>query len=484
MPPEELRVHGRRAVEWIAHYLEHVGELPVLAQVEPGEFRASLPPEPPESGEAMDEVLDDFERRVVPAITHWNHPSFHAYFAVTGSGPGILGEMLSAALNVNAMVWRSSPAGTELEAHALDWLRQMVGLPEGFMGVINDTASSSSLFALAAARDQAFPECREGGMAAGPRGRVYTSDQAHSSIAKAGMTLGFGRDGVRAVASDDRFRMDVGALRAAIREDVEAGIRPVAVVATVGTTSTTSVDPVVEIAEVAGEGGLWLHVDAAYAGAAAVAPEYRHHFAGWEWADSIVVNPHKWLFTPVDCSVLWCRRPERLRAAFSLTPDYLETAERGRATNLMDYGVPLGRRFRALKLWFVLRYFGREGIARRIRAHCAMAEELARAVDADPDWRRAAPAHFSTVVLRFTPPGRSPEEEDELNRTLLERANESGRIFLSHTVLGRRTWIRFSIGNLRTTERHVREGWALLRETARELASSGESAFGGPGASG
>lgn len=468
MPPEELRALGHQVVDWIADYLAGVEEYPVLARVHPGEIRAALPDAAPEEGEPFDAILRDFRDVVIPGVTHWNHPAFFAYFANTGSGPGILGEMLSAALNVNAMVWRSSPAGTELEEHTLDWLRELVGLPEGFAGVINDTASSSSLYALAAAREATLPEAAETGLSGLPPARVYASTEAHSSIDKAVMTLGFGRRGVRRVAADDRFRMDPGALRVAVEEDLEAGVRPVAVVATVGTTSTTSVDPVEAAADLCAEHGLWLHVDAAYAGPAAIVPELREHFRGWERADSVVINPHKWLFTPVDCSALYCRRPEVLRRAFSLTPEYLKTAEEGEATNLMDYGVSLGRRFRALKLWFVLRYFGAEGLRERIRTHCRLAREMAGRVEDEPGWELVAPVPFSTVCFRYAPAGVDPDGQDALNHRILERVNASGEAFLSHTVLRERVALRLAIGNLGTRREHVERAWELLREAAAE----------------
>ena len=466
MPPEELRRWGHQVVDWIADYLAEVGELPVLPRVQPGELLAALPPSPPEQGEAFGEILADFRSCVVPAVTHWNHPAFFAYFATTGSGPGILGELLAAALNVNAMVWRSSPAGTELEELATSWVRQLVGLPDGFEGVINDTASSSSLYALAAARESGAPETREEGLVAAPRLRVYASSEAHSSIDKAVITLGLGRSGIRKVPADGEFRTDVAALRAAVAEDVRRGIRPLAVVATLGTTSTTSVDPVAALADVAAEHGMWLHVDAAYAGPAAALPELAHHFRGWERADSVVLNPHKWLFTPVDCSILFCRRPERLAEAFSLTPEYLRTREEGAARNLMDYGVSLGRRFRALKLWFVLRYFGVEGVRARLREHIRMARTLAAWIEEEEGWELVAPVNFSTVVFRRVLPGTGLEEENRVNRELLDRLNDTGEVFLSHTVLGGRMAIRLAIGNLRTTATHVRRAWELLREAA------------------
>ncbi|MSR22631.1 MAG: amino acid decarboxylase [Gemmatimonadetes bacterium] len=466
MPPEEFREWGGATVEWIARYLEEVGELPVMSRVAPGDIRAALPTHPPESGEAFSDILDDFERVIVPGITHWNHPSFHGYFAVTGSGPGILGEMLAAALNVNGMVWRSSPAATELEEHVLDWVRQLLGLPEGFVGAIQDTASTSSLVALAAARHRAYPEAREKGLFALSRGCIYASEEAHSSIEKAGIVLGLGRDAVRKIEVDSEFRMRPEVLRRAVLSDRAQGIRPVAVVATVGTTSTASADPVSEIADVADELGLWLHVDAAYAGAAAMVPELRPAFRGWERAASIVMNPHKWLFTPVDCSVLLTRFPDEMKGSVALTPEYLRTRETGVATNLMDYGVALGRRFRALKLWFVLRYFGADGIRERIRYHVALAQGLSERMRAEAGWQVMAPVLFSTVAFRFAPAGVAPEDQDALNLELLESVNASGTAFLSHTRLRGRVALRLSIGNLRTREHHIERTWAFLNDFA------------------
>ncbi len=468
MPPEEFREWGRAAVDWIARYLDEVEGYPVLAQVRPGELRARLPENAPEAGESFTDIFRDFETSILPGVTHWNHPSFHGYFAVTGSGPGILGELFAAALNVNAMVWRSSPAGTELEEHVVDWLRVLLGLPDGFVGVIQDTASSNSLTALAAARHRAYPEVREKGLFALPRGRIYASEEAHSSIDKAGIMLGLGHEGVRKIGADREFRMEPAALRAAIREDLAAGIRPVAVVATVGTTSTSSPDPVHDIWTIAKEFGLWLHVDAAYAGASAMVPELRRHFRGWEQADSVVFNPHKWLFTPVDCSVLLTRSPEEVRGALALTPEYLRTREAGVTTNLMDYGIALGRRFRALKLWFVLRYFGAEGIRDRIRHHVSLAQTFSSWVDEAPEWERAAPVPFSTVVFRRAPSGLTGAEQDTLNLETMERVNATGEVFLSHTRLHDRVWLRLSIGNLRTGRRHLERTWHLLRTLGAE----------------
>ncbi len=463
---------AHESVEWMADYLDSVGDLPVFPSGEPGSVRAALAAEPPEAGESMDEVLADFRTVIVPNLNHWNHPAFFGYFPSTGSGAGILGEMLAATVNVNAMVWRSAPAATELEDVATDWLRQLLGLPAVFEGVINDTASSSTMYALAAAREVAYPEAHESGLFGLPRGRVYASDQAHSSIEKAVLTVGFGREGFCAVPSDGELCLDAAALRRAIEADLRDGVRPVAIVATVGTTSSGSVDPVREIASIAEEFGVWMHVDAAYGGSAAMVPETAPLFDGWEEADSVVVNPHKWLFTPIDCSVLYCRRPAQLVRAFSIVPEYLDSAERAESRSLMDYGVSLGRRFRSLKLWFVLRYFGREGLVSRLRLHLSLARGFADDVAATEGWVLAAPVHFGAVAFRFSP-GSSPEEEDAANHRIIEHVNATGEAFLTHTVLGGRTVIRLAIGNVKTTESDVARVWELLQSAAAEAGSPG-----------
>jgi aromatic-L-amino-acid decarboxylase len=472
LPPDELRRALHRTADLIADYLERVGDYPVLPPVSPGDVGRALPAAPPAQGEPIDRVLDDYRRLIEPNVTHWNHPGFLAYFAISGSGPGILGEALAAGLNVNAMLWRTSPAAVELEERVCDWLRQMIGLPPVFQGHINDTASSSSLVALAAARHRlADLEVRTRGLAGRPEVpplTVYASDQAHSSIDKACIVLGLGQENVRRIATDEAFRLSVPALEAAIAGDRAAGKRPMAVVATVGTTSTTSIDPVEAIAEVCAREGIWLHVDAAYAGSAAVCPEHRARMPGLERADSIVANPHKWLFTPVDCSVLWVKDPALLRAAFSLIPDYLRTDEPG-VTNLMDLGFQLGRRFRALKLWMVIRAFGVEGLRERIREHCAIARELAERIAADPGFELAAPVPFSTVCFRALLPGGTLEEEDRFNERLLARINAAGPFFLSATTLRGRYVPRIVVSNIRTSREHVEALWRLLAESAREL---------------
>lgn len=430
----DFRRDATAAVEWVARYLAGVGGLPVLAQVAPGDVRAALPAAPPEGPEPFRAVLDDLDRVLLPGITHWNHPRFFAYFAISGSEPGILAELLAAALNVNAMLWRTSPAATELEELALDWLRQLLGLPDGLHGHIEDTASISTLAALAAARHRR------------PEGTVLSSEHAHSSVDKAARLLGLT---LRKVPVDAEYRMRPDALA-----DLVEGAA--AVVATVGTTSTTSVDPVPEIADLCADAGVWLHVDAAYAGSAAVCPEHRWALAGCEAADSIVVNPHKWLFTPVDCSCLFTRRPDVLRAAFSLVPEYLRTSEE-EVTNLMDYGPALGRRFRALKLWAVMRCHGRVGLQALIREHVRLARLFAAWVEADADWEVCAPYPFSVVCFRRI-------GTDEENEALLERVNATGEAYLSHTRLDGRFVLRLAVGNMRTTEADVARAWELLQE--------------------
>jgi len=476
MSPELFKESAYRSVEWIADYLEHADRYPVLAQMKPGGVKSELPKSPPEKPENLGRVMSDFENVVLPGITHWNHPRFYAYFAVTGSYAGIIGDMLSSALNVNAMLWRASPSATELEETVLDWLRQMVSLPEAFEGVINDTASVSTLNAIVAAREAADLHIREKGMAGRvdlPRLRVYTSEEAHSSIEKAAIVLGFGQEGVQKIPTDDSFRMDSHALEGAIRNDLENGVKPICVIPTIGTTSTTSIDPVEAIAEICRDHGIWMHVDAAYGGPAAILPKMRTLFTGWEKADSIVINPHKWLFTQLDCSILYCRRPQVLKRALSLVPEYLRTPEEGEVKNFMDYGIAMGRRFRALKLWMVIRSLGRDGIANAIDDHISYARKLAEMIQADRNFRLLAPVPFSTVVFQFRPTslaksdGSLPETEvNDINERLLNAVNQTGKAFLSHTKLRGKFGIRMAIGNLKTNWEDVSETWKLIQHEA------------------
>jgi aromatic-L-amino-acid/L-tryptophan decarboxylase len=467
MDPEAFRSAAHRLADWVADYAAGIEQYPVLSRVAPGDIRRALPASAPEHGEPFEAILADFERIVVPGITHWNHPGFFAYFAISGSGPGVLAEFLAAALNVQAMLWRTSPAATELEEVSLAWLRRLLGLPESFEGVIYDTASVSSLHALAAARQAAVPGIRAHGLSAPgtPRLRVYCSEQAHSSIDKAVILLGLGQDALRRVAVDDAYRMIPSTLQEAIEEDRRNGWLPTAVVATVGTTSTTSVDPVEPIAAICERERLWLHVDAAYAGVAAMLPDHASILRGAERADSLVVNPHKWLFTPFDLSAFYCRRMTVVREAFSLTPDYLVTPEAGQVRNLMDTGVQLGRRFRALKLWMVLRHFGAEGIRDRLAEHIRLARLFASWIDESDIFTRVAPVPFSVVCFRL-------DGDDAANQQLLERVNQSGEVFLSHTRLDDRFVLRLAVGNLHTRERHVRRAYDLLMAHASLLRSS------------
>lgn len=479
--PREFRRLAHQVADQVADYLESVESYAVLPEIEPGAVRARLGPSPPARPEPFDAILDDYRELIEPNITHWQHPGFMAYFCATASGPGILGEWLAAGLNSNVMFWRNAPASTEVEETVVSWLRQMLGLPREFDGMLTDSASISTLTSVVAAR-HAVPglEARERGLAGRPEVgplRLYCSTEAHSSVDKAAIVTGLGREGVRRIEVDDEYRMRPDRLAEAIAEDWRSGCTPFCVVATLGTTSSTSVDPAGEIAELCHREGLWLHIDAAYAGAAALAPELRPLLEGWDRADSIVVNPHKWMFTPLDASLLLYRRPETYRQALSLVPEYLKTREAGEVHNYHEYGIQLGRRFRALKLWMMIRALGAEGFGERIREHCRLASELATWLDEAPDWERLAPVPFSTVCFRHRPgdlAGRADEPEvrerlDERNQAILDRVNASGEIFLSHTRLRDRFTLRVTLGNPRATERHLRRCWDLLREAARSL---------------
>lgn len=478
MPAEEFRRHGHELIDWIANYFEHIEELPVLAQIEPGDLKAQLPAVPPEHGEPMAAILADIDRLIVPALTHWSHPSFFAYFATSTSAPGIFGELLSAAFDVKSMLWRTSPASTELEEVTLDWLRQMLGLDAGMSGFIYDTASVSSMHAIAAAREGVEMRIREEGMSGRkdlPLLRVYASEQAHSSIDKGVITLGLGQKSLRKIPVDAEFRMDAKALASAIDEDKRAGHVPFCIVATVGTTSTSSIDPIPAIVEIGQQHAMWLHVDAAYGGSAAIVPEMRDVLDGCQRADSLVLNPHKWLFTPFDCSVLYCRHLDLLRRAFSLVPEYLRTPEQEKVRSGSDYGVQLGRRFRALKLWMIIRYFGHEGLAARIREHCRLAQQFRSWVEGSPEWELMAPTPFALVCFRACPEVDGEPEDtrgkrlDELNEAIMHGVNATGKALLSHTKLNDKLTLRLSIGNIRTTERHVQQVWELLNQQLRQL---------------
>ena len=462
-----MRDEFERVAQWIAQYFEHPERYRVMPATRPGDVVAALPPHAPERGESFEAIFTDFEQIVVPATTHWNHPRFFAYFATSAAPAAIAAEALAATLDVKAMLWRTSPAATELEEVTLRWLGRLLGLPQAWTGVMYDTASVAGFTALAAARESLGLEIRELGMAGRPLPglRVYLTQETHSHVEKAAIALGVGQRNVVRIACDAAFRMRPDALRAALEADRDAGFRPLAVIATVGTTSTTAVDPVRELAQVAREHGVWLHVDAAYAGVAAILPEFRALLEGVELADSLVVNPHKWLFVPMDCSALFVRDEAIVRRAFSLVPEYLSSPE-AEATNYMDYGIQLGRRFRALKLWFVLRRFGAERIRAILRGHIALAQEFATWVRAQENWEVLAPHPLSVVCFRYAPPGLDEAALEELNATIMHAVNATGEVFISHTKIDGRYAIRLAIGNLRTQRADVEHAWSIIRREA------------------
>ncbi len=478
MPGGALRAALHETADLVADYLERVEEYAVLPPLQPGELTARLDGPPPEEPEPLARIMRDVEAEVVPNVTHWQSPNNLAYFGSTASGIGILGELVSAALNANAFIWRVSPVGSELEGITVQWLRQGLGLPDTFDGVYNDTASVSTLSGLACARQLATGEASQAGLGEIPRLRFYASSQAHSSVERAAMILGLGRAGVRTIELDERLAMRPQALRTAIAEDRAAGWTPAGVVATIGTTSTTAIDPVADIADIAEAERLWLHVDAAYAGSAALIPDMRGYFRGWERADSIVVNPHKWMFTPFDCSLLLTRRMEVLRDALSLVPEYLRSYDgRDAGRDYSEYVPQLGRRARGIKMWMQLRYFGLSGLRARVREHIDLAHELAAWIEEDPDAEVLYDVPFGTVCFRVRPRryrGREGEPEvaraiDELNEAVMNRLNDSGAIFLSHTRIEGTFVLRLVVGNLRMERRHIERAWALLQATAREI---------------
>lgn len=462
MASKEFVAAARKHCEWISHYFENIRDFPVVPAIAPGELAAQIPDSAPETGEPLERIFADFRSTIFPALTLWNHPRFFAYFSVSSTPPSILADLLAAAVNVNVMLWRSSPAGTELEQVTLRWLRQWLALDESFFGIIYDTASVGVLQAIGAAREFVDPECRTKGMRPGLV--VYVSEHTHSSSEKAAITLGFGQENVRKIAVDERFRMRPDHLQQVIESDLASGKRPCCIVASVGSTSTTAIDPVPEIADIAERYGAWLHVDAAYGGSAAVVPEMRHVLNGAERAHSIILNPHKWLYVSIDCSVLYTRYPEILRRASALGAEYLRTPEDDRAINYNDYGVQLGRRFRALKLWYVFRYYGRQGIIALLREALRMAQMLKSLVESDENFELCAPVPFSLICFR-------QRGSNEANQRLLAEVNATGKAFLSHTVLNGQFVLRFAIGNFQTTEQDVRETWELIRGIARNLAT-------------
>ncbi|MBI5730569.1 MAG: amino acid decarboxylase [Ignavibacteriales bacterium] len=470
MPSEEFRKYGYQLIDWAVNYIENVGSFTVLPNIDPGDVKSKLPNHAPQSGEPINKIIEDVDKIILPGTTHWQHPNFMAYFNSTASGPGILAELISASLNVNSMLWKSAPASTELEETVLSWFREIINLPKEFWGIIYDTASVSSMHAIAAARENIGFDIRKNGMSSVPKLRLYCSEQAHNSIDKSVLTLGIGLDGIRKIPVDSEFRMIPSELEKAINEDRANGCVPFCVVATIGTTSTTSVDPVEEIAKICTREKIWLHVDAAHAGVTAMLPEMQEHFKGVGHADSFVVNPHKWLFVPVDLSILFTRKPEILKQAFSLTAEYLKTVEDSSVNNYMDYGIQLGRRFRSLKLWFVLRYFGVEGLQTRLREHIRLGQLFAKWVDEHPNFERVAPTPFSTVCFHAKPTGWNDEIKiNDLNEKLLNAVNATGKVFITHTKLNGKFTIRLCVSGLRTEEKHVELAWNVLQETFQKI---------------
>ena len=474
-PPEIFRRQLHELADWIADFRENIEKLRVAPNDKPGAIRAQLPKHPPEEGEPFEKILADVDRLIVPGMVHWSHPMFLGYFGWTTTAPGILGEIISVPLNVNAMTWRTCPAATELETVVIDWLRQWLGLPDEFGGVVYDTASVGIMHALAVAREEAVPATRKLGLINRdlPRFRIYTSDEAHSAAEKAAITLGIGEENVRRLPSDDQFRMDVSLLRQMIAQDREQDFQPLAVIATVGTTSSASVDPIPEIAKICRENKVWLHIDGAYGGGFAMVPEYTWVSNGWEMADSIVINPHKTLFVPLDFSVLYVRDLERLRRVFTLVPEVLRGDTIEGEKNYMDYGIQLGRRFRALKAWVIWRSLGREGIVSRLREQIRLANLLAGWINSDDRFEVAAPVSMGVVCFRFVGSALRavPTESalDKLNSAIVEQINASGRAYLTQTKLRGRTVLRIGLGNVLTTEEHLHKAWGLLRETTSKL---------------
>jgi aromatic-L-amino-acid decarboxylase len=471
MNPDEFRQHAHQLADWMADYFRDVGTMPVTPGVQPGDILRQIASGPPEQGEPFQRLFQQFREIIMPGMTHWNHPGWFAYFPANNSPPSVLAEMLTATLGAQCMSWATSPAATELEQAMMEWLRQMLALPAGFVGAIQDTASTATLVALLSARERATGHDAglRGLAATGSQLTVYTSTQAHSSVDKGVKLAGYGLERLRKVAVDTNYAMRSDELEDAIAADLKAGLTPACVVATVGTTSSTAVDPLPAIAEICRRHGVWFHVDAAYAGAAAIVPELRHLFDGIEHADSFVFNPHKWLLVNFDCSAYFVRDREALLRTFQVTPEYLRTDQDRDVVNFRDWGIQLGRRFRALKLWFVIRSYGVEGLRAMIRRHVELAQDVAGWVEGDPEFELMAPVPFGLVCFRYRPDGVPDAQVDDLNRRLLARVNASRRVHLTHTQLGERYVIRMAIGQRETERQHVEEAWEFIKQAAVSL---------------
>ncbi|MCP4725200.1 MAG: amino acid decarboxylase [bacterium] len=472
MPVDEFRKLGKVFVDWVCNYFDGIESYPVLSSSKPGDIKGSLPAGPPENSESFDEILSDLDKIIMPGITHWNHPYFNAYFSNTGSGPSVLADLVAAALNVNVMLWKTSPSATELEETVMEWMRQLLGLPDGFFGMIIDTASTATFTSLVAAREN-IPglNIRLKGFANAEDHRpiiLYCSDQAHSSVDKAAIAVGVGLENIRKIGSDENFSMIPEKLEEQIKSDLDSNMRPFAVVSTIGTTSTTSIDPVPEIGNICKKHDLWHHVDGAYAGVVSIVPERKSLMDGFENVDSYVTNPHKWLFTPIDTSLIFYKDPEKVSSAFSIVPEYLKTAESSETVDYMNYGIQLGRRFRALKLWFTIRYFGRQGLINRLRDHLRISQSFRTFVEEHDDFELMAPVPFSVICFRYNPGGSISDEEEleKINNELMLKINSTGKLYLSHTKLNGKFIIRFAIGNIKTNEDHIKKAWELIRSTA------------------
>ena len=467
MDKEEFKKYGYQFVDWVAEYLSEMEKYPVSSVLKPGDVRRKLPSEPPKKGESMDSLFRDFKDIILPGITHWQHPSWFAYFPANNSPPSILAELLTAGMGAQCMSWKTSPAATELEELVLDWLRQMIGLPEGMAGVIQDTASTSTLVSLLTAREKAT--CFESNKLGLKKPlMVYTSEEAHSSVVKGAKIAGFGSENIRFIPTDEKFAMIPSELGKVVGEDKNQGLHPACVVATLGTTSSTAIDPLALIGKICREHGLWFHVDAAYAGSAAILPEKRWMMEGIEYADSFVFNPHKWMLTNFDCSAYYVKDPSALIRTFEIHPEYLKTGVDAEVKNYRDWGIQLGRRFRALKLWFVIRTYGVEGLQKMVREHLRLAEMLKYWVEEDERFELMAPVNLSLVCFRLND-GRKEEELNELNREFLERINTTGKVFLTQTTLRGRYVLRMVIASRTTEERHVRAAWGLIKSQAEEI---------------
>jgi aromatic-L-amino-acid/L-tryptophan decarboxylase len=470
MPSDEFKKTGYEFIDWTANYLSGLESLPALSNIKPGDIKSKLPNAAPENPEGVENFIRDLNEIIIPGVTHWQHPNFMAYFNSTGSMPGILGEIAAAAFSTNGMVWKSNPSSTELEETVLKWFRDLVGLPKEFFGIVYDSASVSTMHGIAAARENVGLNIRKHGMCGIPKLILYCTEHAHSSIDKGALALGIGLDGIHKIPTDENYEMIPSKLEKAIKEDRAKGYAPFCVAATVGTTSSTAVDPVNKIADICEREKIWFHLDCAYAGVTAMLPEMKKYFNGFERADSIVFNPHKWLFVPMDFSILFTRKPQVLKEAFSLVPEYLKTSQDNEVINYMDYGIQLGRRFRSIKFWFVLRYFGAEGLRERLREHLRLGQLFAKWVDDNPDFERLAPTYFSTVAFRAHLKNISDENEiNALNEKLLERINATGKVFMSHTKLNGKFTLRTVIANLRTEERHVELAWNVIQRELKLL---------------